>query len=285
MTFTLVKISKIFTQLVGLLIMITALDVSARELGYLTILKDERAFMWPNGAKAAVTLAYDDALNSQLDNAIPALNKYGFKGSFYLTLASPVFQERKQEWQTIAQQGHELGNHTINHACRKSLPNRNWVDPNNDLDNKSVIELVTEINLANRILKQIDKQNIRTFALPCGDRLAKGKDYLAEISPLFVGIKSNVASIPKNMKNVNIKRVSVISAENLTGEQLIDLVKEAGSHRTMVNFTFHGVGGDHLSISSQAHKSLLAFLAKNKNDYWVDTFRNISLHITSQQQE
>jgi hypothetical protein len=53
----------------------------------------------------------------------------------------------------------------------------------------------------------------------------------------------------------------------------------------MVNFTFHGVGGDHLSISSQAHKSLLTFLAKNKNDYWVDTFRNISLHITSQQQE
>ncbi|MEW6993053.1 polysaccharide deacetylase family protein [Colwelliaceae bacterium MEBiC 14330] len=250
-----------------------------------TTLGADNNFSWPNNTLAAVSLSYDDALNSQLDNAIPALNKYGFKGSFYLTLASPSFQERKQEWQTIAQQGHELGNHTINHACRKSLPNRNWVAPNNDLDNKSVIELVTEINLANRILKKIDKQNLRTFALPCGDRLANGKDYLAEISPLFVGIKSNVASIPKHMKNVNIKRVSVISAENLTGEQLIDLVKEAGSHGTMVNFTFHGVGGDHLSISSQAHKSLLAFLAKNKNDYWVDTFRNISLHITSQQQE
>lgn len=28
-------------------------------------------FAWPEGWKAAVSLAYDDALDSQLDNAIP----------------------------------------------------------------------------------------------------------------------------------------------------------------------------------------------------------------------
>jgi len=75
-------------------------------------------FSWPYNAIAAVSLSYDDALNSQLDNAIPALNKYGFKGSFYLSLASPAFKSRQQEWQSIANKGHELGNHTINHACR-----------------------------------------------------------------------------------------------------------------------------------------------------------------------
>ena len=40
------------------------------------------AFSWPNGAKAAVSLAYDDALPSQLDTAIPQLNAAGLKAVF-----------------------------------------------------------------------------------------------------------------------------------------------------------------------------------------------------------
>ncbi|WP_223270335.1 hypothetical protein [Colwellia sp. C1TZA3] len=39
-------------------------------------------FNWPNNKSATVSLAFDDALDSQLDNAIPALNKHNFKGSF-----------------------------------------------------------------------------------------------------------------------------------------------------------------------------------------------------------
>lgn len=245
---------------------------------------DDDSFPWPNNSLAAISLSYDDALHSQLDNAVPALNKYDLKASFYVTLASSAFQTRKQEWQAIAEQGHELGNHTVNHACRGSLPNRAWVDPNNDLDKKTLAELVAEVKTANNILKELDNQELRTFTLPCTDNLVGGKDYLTEVTPLFIGIKSHVASIPKSMKSVNIKRVAVISAENLTGEQLIALVKEAGSHGTMVNFTFHGVGGDHLSISAKAHTTLLAFLAKHRDHYWIDTFRNISLHIISHQE-
>ena len=43
-------------------------------------------FAWPEGRKAAVSLAYDDALDSQLDNAIPALDRHGLKGIFYLIM-------------------------------------------------------------------------------------------------------------------------------------------------------------------------------------------------------
>ncbi len=243
------------------------------------VVSAEEPYSWPDNALAAVSLSYDDALHSQLDNAIPALDKYGFKGSFYLTLASPAFKARKQEWQAIAKHGHELGNHTIHHACRGSLPNRDWVDPNNDLDNKTVADLVAEVTTANDILRQLDNQTIRTFTLPCTDTLASGENYLNAIAALFIGVKSKVAGIPTNMKSIDIKSVGVISAENLTGEQLISLVKEAKSHGTMVNFTFHGIGGDYLSITSQAHATLLNYLANNKKLYWVDTFRNISLHI------
>ncbi len=265
---------------------ITLVTLSALALCWSSIsLATDNNYPWPNKALAAVSLSYDDALNSQLDNAIPALDKYALKGSFYLTLASPAFKTRKLEWQAIANHGHELGNHTINHACRGSLPNRSWVDPKNDLDNKQVSELVAEISEANQILLQLDSQTIRTFTLPCTDILAGGSNYLKAITPLFIGIKSKVGRIPKTMKDVNIKDIAVISAENLSAEQLIALVKQAADNGTMVNFTFHGIGGDYLSITTEAHTALLKFLARHRERYWVDTFRNISQHINNHKKE
>jgi len=39
----------------------------------------------------------------------------------------------------------------------------------------------------------------------------------------------------------------------------------------MINFTFHGVGGDHLAVSREAHQQLIDFLAANPQ-YWTTTF-------------
>ena len=72
---------------------------------------------WPNGAKAAV-LTYDDALTSQLDNAVPALDAVGFKGTFFL--AGPKLADIAR-WRAAAAEGHELANHTIFHACPASV--------------------------------------------------------------------------------------------------------------------------------------------------------------------
>ena len=99
------------------------------------------ATIWPNGTQAAVSLSYDDALNSQLDQALPALTKYGFKATFYLTLNSEAYQTRQQEWQALAKAGHELGNHSIHHACRASLENREWVTKEQDLDQWTIAKI------------------------------------------------------------------------------------------------------------------------------------------------
>src|SRR5436190_17053286 len=69
---------------------------------------------WPNGARAAIVLTYDDAVASQLDNAIPALDSAGLKGTFFL---SNVRQADVERWKAAAASGHELANHTLNHPC------------------------------------------------------------------------------------------------------------------------------------------------------------------------
>src|SRR3954468_17028100 len=70
-----------------------------------------------NNKKCAVALTYDDALNVDLDNAIPALDSLGLKGTFYLSGYSGALNNRIDEWRAIAKKGHELGNHTLYHPC------------------------------------------------------------------------------------------------------------------------------------------------------------------------
>jgi len=239
-------------------------------------------FQWPNGEKAAVNLAYDDALKSQLDYAIPALNKLSLVGSFYLTLDSATVKSNVTQWKKAASMGHELGNHTIYHACRGSLPNRDWVSPKNDLDKKTVTELVAEIRKANKMLTKLDNKKLRTFTLPCGDNLAGFKDFVTTVQPLFTAIKTHVGDIPKSMAQVDLDNIAVIAPVDVSGKQLISYVKQAEKYGTMVNFTFHGIGADYLSISREAHQQLLQYLAKNKSKYWVATSVDISNFIQLQ---
>lgn len=236
-------------------------------------------FDWPDNKKAAVSLAYDDALASQLDNAIPALNKYHFKASFYLTLASANVKNRLKEWRMAAKQGHELGNHTINHACSGSKTNREWVETHNDLDTRSIKQIIQEVETANSFLHAIDGERNRTFTVPCNDHFVENQNYVDAVSALFVGIKYSVGGIVSNKNNLNMMKMPIIVPVAVDGKTLIDYVKEAKEYGTMVNFTFHGIGGDHLSISNKAHKQLLQYLADNKKDYWVDTYRNISMYV------
>lgn len=241
------------------------------------------AFSWPNGAKAAVSLAYDDALPSQLDTAIPQLNAAGLKGSFYLPLSAETVQSRLADWRAAAAQGHELGNHTLFHQCAKSLPGRDWVSKDRDLDQTPASRLIAEIRVGNAFLQAIDGKTTRTFTAPCTDQLAAGTPYLPLLSSDFVAMKTTVGGVVVDMKTLNIHAVPVVAPSEISGAQLIAWVKEAGVKGTMVNFTFHGIGGDHLQISSAAHAELLQFLATHKNEYWTDTFLNLMEHVKSQQ--
>lgn len=241
-------------------------------------------FAWPGGARAAVSLAYDDALNSQLDHAIPALNKLGLKASFYLQLSSPTVSARMADWRAAAQRGHELGNHTLFHQCSGVGPGRGWVQPHRDLAKTSAQQMKDQILLGNVLLHAIDGRRERTFTAPCTDPLAAGVPYLPLVKSEFVAIKSSVASaVPVSMRSVDPYAVQVFAPVDLSGKQLIDMVKAAGARGTMVNFTFHGIGGDHLSVSREAHQELLTFLAENRKVYWTDTFLSIMKHVKSQQ--
>jgi peptidoglycan/xylan/chitin deacetylase (PgdA/CDA1 family) len=240
-------------------------------------------FAWPHGEKAAVSLAYDDAIDSQLDNAIPALDRFGLKGSFYLTLANPSLTARLDEWRAAAAHGHELGNHTLFHLCSGKAAGHEWVTPELDLDTLSAARMVAQVRLANTMLHAIDGRSERTFTVPCGDVKAQDANYVELVKSAFVAVKLGDDGLVPDMATLDASAVGVTAPEGLTGAQLIALVQRAAQRGTMMNLTFHGIGGDYIATSKQAHEELLAYLAAHRDVYWTDTFMNIMKYVKAQQ--
>ena len=240
-------------------------------------------FAWPHGAKAAVSLAYDDALDSQLDNAIPALDHAGLKGTFYIKLASPTLWNRLPEWRAAAAHGHELGNHSVFHQCSARGPERSWVKPEDDLDTTSAARMVEQVRFASTLLHSIDGKDERTFTAPCADSLAAGTNYLDLLHGDFVAIKAAWGDVVPDMDTLDPYKVAMKGPEGVTGAQLIAMVQAAAAKGTMIAFTFHGIGGDYITTSKQAHEELLAYLAAHRDVYWTDTFLDIMKYVKAQQ--
>jgi peptidoglycan-N-acetylglucosamine deacetylase len=225
-----------------------------------------------NKKQAAVVLTYDDALNVHLDNAVPALNALGLKGTFFLTASSAAFTKRLDEWKKVATQKHELANHTLFHPCDGSKPGRSFVTADYDLATYSVRRLTDEIKMTNTVLQALDGKKERTFAYPCGDTQIGGTSFIQAIQSDFVaarGVQGQLVS--RNTTDVSNVPCYVINGQS--GEELIALVKKAMQANSLIVFLFHGVGGEHsLNVSLEAHSKLLRFLKDNEKKIWNPTF-------------
>ena len=225
---------------------------------------------WPNGAKAAVVLTYDDAIRSQLDIAIPQLDAAGFKGTFFL---SGTFQQEDVErWRKVAASGHELANHSVFHPCA-----RGSFDMPEQYNNErySTKTMLTEIRVMNTMLHAIDGgSELRTYATPCGQSIVGDGDYIAALraAGLVKYVRSTGAPGAGVLDPFNVP--GMFFPETTKGSDLIAFVEAARQRGGLAVLGFHGVGGDYLKVSAEAHQELVSYLKAHQDIYWVATFRH-----------
>lgn len=68
--------------------------------------------LW-NGNKAALSLTFDDGLLCQAEHAIPLLERYGMRGTFFLVAKN--LWRGTDLWRSAAKRGHEIGSHSFGH--------------------------------------------------------------------------------------------------------------------------------------------------------------------------
>ena len=231
------------------------------------------------GKKCSVVLTYDDALNVHLDNVIPVLDSVHLKGTFYMTASSDAAANRIKDWRKAAFNGHELGNHTLYHPCDASGPGMSWVKPDYDLSKYSLLKIQDEIKMCNTYLNAIDGKDKRTFAFTCGHKKVIEGEFIQTLSNDFIAARS-VRGEMHTLDEQNLMDMDCYSMEGTSGEQMIELVKQAQKSGKLLVFLFHGVGGEHsLNVSKEAHGQLVHYLKENEKDIYVDTMFNVAEHI------
>ena len=237
-----------------------------------------------NGKQCAVVLTYDDAIDVDLDNAVPALDSLGLRGTFYLIGSSPVVNKRLPEWRKAAQRGHELGNHALMHPCDGSLPGRGFVTPDNDLSKYTVSRAVSEVRAMSTMLQAIDGKTRRTFAYPCGDRQIGGVNFYDQLKNDFVAARGVTGGL-QTAAQVQLDNVDSYMINGQNAQYMIDLVKQAQQSHTLLVFLFHGVGGGHsLTVDLAAHRQLLRYLKAHEKDIYVAPMVEVAEKIRVAQQ-
>jgi len=233
-------------------------------------------FVWPHGARAAVSLSYDDAIPSQLDNAAPALKKHGLYATFFLTGSSPTLAATPERYRDLVRNGHELGAHTIHHPCDRGL---GFPEPGFALQDYDRARMEAELQDSLRQLRELGQSAPFSFAYPCGSTwLGEAREsYIPLVEQQFRaarGVKPDVA----DPLRVSLSEVPSAMG-NSSALELTSWVERALASGGWVVFTFHGVAGDHLAVSAEAHEALLGYLEQRKSSVWTERFGTVAAYV------
>lgn len=237
----------------------------------------------PGGKRAIIVLTYDDALASHLDVAIPQLNAAGFDGTFFLD--GDITPADMLRWRAAAAEGHELGNHSVFHPCpRGMLAGRDQYAT----DTYSPASMSDEIAVMNAVLFGIDGETARTLSYPCSQTLAGGEDYVDTLKARGLIRYARTGGDPYNSVVTDLAALDLFRVpsngpvDEPDGAALIayaERVRDAGG---MGVLQFHGVGGDYLKVSAEAHQALVTWLVAHP-DVWVLTFQDAMDYVASEQ--
>jgi len=235
---------------------------------------------WPHGARAAVSLTYDDGNENNLDQAIPDLEARGLRGAFYLQTGRGDVRARAADWRRAFLNGHEIGNHTVRHPCLAApyVPNYPaWLPPELRLEGFAPEDIAREVAEAARWLDEhIGPDPGRTFAHPC---CSTGIGDPPDEAPYDAAIRkyhsaARVAgSAPNDPRTVNLLRIQSYPCVEPTLEQMIGYCEAALRTGGWTVLMFHGIGGPSHTTERHIHAALLDYLTANP--YWVAPVREV----------
>jgi peptidoglycan/xylan/chitin deacetylase (PgdA/CDA1 family) len=267
------------------------------------------AFTWPNNAVAAVTLTYDDGLDSHIATAAPVLEANGLKGTFFLSNFEGVDHQwslpnltaaldgRHMAWVAMGGKGHELASHTVNHPC-----NAAGKAPGFKLTDYTNMRMATELDNSIARLKRLGGMEPFTFAYPCSSDTvglgATGMDYSSLVTSRFLAARVSMAAVA-DPATVVLHKVPQLDTGGKTGDQLKAMVDDAITKKGWLVLLFHGVGNEslacaqglgympntctinYLTTSAAAHETLVKYLAEKKAQVWTATFKEAAQHVMS----
>lgn len=256
--------------------------LSARGSSAQEIIRLPRPTRWPQDRAAAISLTFDDAMETQLDNAGPILKKHGLRGTFFvITGRSSSWLKRIRDWQHLAAEGNEIGSHTVNHPCLLKQIEVHSQDYTPEMMLKEIRDSSQEI------AARLGTQRGLTFAYPCGDmtfgppgQQARNQalylEYVAEYCFAARGYNSWAPVVAEDLNPLTIPVLGWTAGRDFPS--LLATIEPVKRGRHWGVFVFHGVGGQWLSIRSQTLDELASYLEGHR-EIWTATFGDVVRYI------
>jgi len=247
---------------------------------------------WPEPYRAAVSLTFDDGLRSQLEVALPILDRHGLLATFYLNPAGAEesaglgdsWMERLAPWQAVQARGHEMGNHTVLHPCSLNIQ-AEWLAGKN-LRDWTLERLQADVLEAQRRLRAaFPAQRETSFAYPCyEDSVGHGENrvcYTPFIARHFAAarhkgeLRGELANDPRACDRHHLSSWPV---ERRDAAFMIGLVEQAAWLGRWAVFTMHGLQEGHLPVGEGDFAELVEYLAR-RADIWVAPVAEIGAYL------
>ena len=241
-------------------------------------------FPWPEGKMTAISLTFDDARLSQVDKGIPVLDRYNVKGTFYVSLRS--VEERIDAWKKAADKGHDIGNHTLLHACSVNLGSGRG-----GLENYTMERMKEEIDSAEKVIKNILGVETFSFAYPCGQTfIGRGLDtrsYVPLIATLFETGRGWMDEAPNDPWNCDMAQLTGMKLDGLSfdqAKQLIESAKKSGKWLILAGHNMNETGTG-LTTFLSTIEEICRYASDPANAIWIDNVHNIASYIKQKRSE
>ncbi|MCI0515888.1 polysaccharide deacetylase family protein [candidate division KSB1 bacterium] len=230
--------------------------------------------------QGAVSLTFDDGTRNQLQMAVPLLNECNLKGTFYIIPTEQLLQNDFVAWQAVAAQGHELGNHSLQHLCAS-----NFLRKPGGLEERTLAEIEQDILTAQaRLTPLAPHQTEWTFAYPCyGTDVGRGlqrQSYIPLIAQHFLaGRVRGEYGFGNDPHVMDLAAVWGIPTERMSGFELIGLVEQLTAEGLWVILVFHEINGSRLTVGSYDLRLLCQFLQRRQSEIWTAPVQVIARRI------
>ena len=245
---------------------------------------DPSGFPWPNGAKMALSLTFDDGRASQVTDGVPVLDAFGVKVTFY---AQPEnLLEELELWQKAVASGHEFGNHTIGHPCTGNFA---WVRYDDVvLESYDIDRMRAEVLQANDEIEALLGVRPVSFAYPCGQtyvgRGTNTKSYVPLIAELFqTGRRwlDETTNAPAHFDPAQVMAMRMDGEDFSTIRRFIERTKRNENWLVLAG---HGIGdstrwGTNLGML----RELLAYVQEPDNGVWIAPVSEVASFIAKEQ--
>jgi peptidoglycan-N-acetylglucosamine deacetylase len=236
-------------------------------------------FAWPEGKRAAVSLSFDDARESQLDQGLPVFAETGTKVTFYLTANN--LGTRAADWRKAAAAGHELGNHSMVHPCSGNFA---W-SRERALEDFSLDRMRQELNDASRAIEAVTGVRPVTFAYPCGQTfVGRGRgvaSYVPLVSELFVSGRLWLSEAPNDPTYVDLAQLFGYPMDDVDFSGLEPIVRDAIERGQWLVLAGHDIGhtpGKQVTRVEML-RALTRYLHTPGRSVWVDTVGSVASHV------